>query len=101
MELLLAQAAFPRENELVLLLLGIGILIFMSANRARLAGLPSRRLFMTAFHVLVLGWVFTVMEGLLWEQFLNAAEHACYGLSSFLIAVWCWRAFVRREGAAA
>jgi hypothetical protein len=63
---MLAQVAFPRENELVLLLLGIGILIFMSANRARLTGLPSRHLFVTAFHVLVLAWVFTVLEGLLW-----------------------------------
>jgi hypothetical protein len=98
---MLAQAAFPSESELVLLLLGVGILIFMSANRSRLARLPSRGLFITAFHVLVLGWVLTVLEGLFLQDILNAAEHACYATSSLLIAVWCWRAFVRREGASA
>jgi hypothetical protein len=96
MGLILAQAAFPAENELVLLLLGIGILVFMAVNRSRLAELPSRGLFLAAFHVLVLGWVLTVLEGLFWPELLNTAEHACYAASSLMVAVWCWHAFVRR-----
>lgn len=95
---ILAQTPYPAENELVLLLLGIGVLIFMAVNRARLSELPSPGLFFTAFHVLVFGWVFTVLEALFWEETLNACEHACYAASSLMIAVWCWRAFVRREG---
>lgn len=99
MEPLLAQTAFPAENELVLLLLGIGILIFTAANRARLSDLPSRGLFLAAFHAMVFGWVLTVLEGIFWSDILNAGEHACYAASSLLIAAWCWQAFVRRGDA--
>lgn len=81
-----------QENEVVTVVLSVGVLIFVFQNRSRLATLPSHRLAIGAFAALFAGQVLTVLEGFWYEDLLNLAEHICYSLSSLLVAAWCWRA---------
>ena len=86
-----------QENEIVMLLLGLGVLIFMLGNRQRIKSIPASNILTACFYTLVTGWVFTVIEGFIWPGFFNLLEHLCYAGSSVLMAVWCWKIFGRRE----
>lgn len=80
-------------NEVVLLMLGVGVLIFIMGNRHKLKHLPASKILLTAFLVSFTGWSITVLETFLWEDFLNIVEHICYTGSAVLLAVWCWKVF--------
>jgi hypothetical protein len=80
-------------NEIVLLLLGISVLIFVYNNRRRLQRLPAVETLLMAFYTLIVGWLLTNVEGLFWSEGLNTLEHLCYAASSVLTLVWCWRVF--------
>ena len=79
-----------QENEVVMLLLGVGVLIFILVNRVQLRRLPASGLHVTALCVLLAGWVLTVLEGFFWQEWLNFFEHRAYATSSVLLAAWCW-----------
>jgi hypothetical protein len=88
------------ENEVVMLLIGMGVLVFILGNRARLKRLVASKLLIVAFYFLLAGWVLTVLEGLFglfWEEILNFAEHLCTAVSSVFVAVWCCKVFGGRE----
>jgi hypothetical protein len=82
-----------QENEIIMLLLGIGVLIFILGNRLQLQRLPVSKILIAGFHMLLAGWILTILEGFLWKDLLNFIEHTCYATSSILIAVWCWKVF--------
>ena len=84
------------ENEVVMLLIGVGVLIFILGSRPRLKSLPASNILFAGFYVLLVSWVLTVLEGffgLFWEGVLNYIEHACHAVSAVLVAVWCWKVF--------
>jgi hypothetical protein len=87
------EITMVQENEIVMLLLGIGVLIFTVNNRLQFKRLPAWKILTTAFYVLLGGWVLTVMEGFFWNELLNLFEHICYATSSVLLAAWCWKVF--------
>lgn len=84
-------------NEIITLLLGIGLLIFVVENRDRLKRLPAYRLFLGGLLVLEAGWLLTVLEGYFLGQYLNLLEHVCYVVSSAFLCAWCWQVFIRRR----
>ena len=89
------------ENEVVMLLIGMGVLVFILGNRERLKRLAASKLLIVGFYFLLAGWVLTVLEGLFglfWEEILNFAEHLCTAVSSVFVAVWCCKVFGGREG---
>ena len=79
------------ENEVAMLLLGLGVLVFILANRPRLKRVPRWDILSLGFYVVLAGWVLTVAEGLLYESLLNYFEHISYACSTVLLAVWCWK----------
>lgn len=81
------------ENEVVMLLIGVGVLIFILTSRPRLKRLPASNILIVGFYVLLAGWVLTVLEGFFWERLLDYLEHTCYAVSSVLVAIWCWKVF--------
>ncbi len=85
------------NNEIILLILGLGVLIFFGVHRKRMQNIPKPGCFFSAFAVLTAGWVLTVLEGLFWPDLLNLLEHLCYALSSILLTVWCWTVLSGRE----
>lgn len=80
-----------QENELVTLILALGVLGFFLLSRLRVRELSGWRLFLLSFTALCVGWVLTVLEGLFWPIALNVAEHICYAISSIFFAFWCWQ----------
>lgn len=84
-----------QENELVSLLLGIGILVFFLASHQRLIRLPMWQVLMAAYSFLLAGLVLTVAEGFFLDQLLNSLEHLCYGLSAIATAFWCRQVFCK------
>jgi len=88
-----------QENEIILLLLGTGVLIFLLGNRQKLRQIPVWKILIAGFCVILAGWVLTVLEGLFWKELLNILEHACYTAGSILMAVWCFKVFVNIKDA--
>jgi len=83
-----------QQNEIIMLLLGIGCMIFILVNKQKVKRIPLAKLLIAGFYVLLAGYVLTILEGLFWMDFLNVLEHICYTTSSILMAVWCWKLFV-------
>ena len=86
-----------QENEIITLLLGIGVMIFILANNRKVKRIPVAKILIAGFYVLLAGWVLTILEGLFWNDLLNVLEHICYTASSILIAVWCWKIFAYKK----
>ena len=82
-----------QENEIVMLILGLGVLIFIHIHRSQLKRIPSIKTLTLGFHMLLAGWALTVMESFFLEGLLNYLEHICYTIGTFLVAVWCWKVF--------
>ena len=82
-----------QQNEIILLLLSIGCMIFILVNNQKVNRIPLAKTLIAGFYVLLAGYVFTIFEGLFWKDFLNVLEHICYTVSSILVAVWCWKIF--------
>ena len=76
-------------NELILLFTGLGALVFILLNRARLRKIPVLTRLLYGFYFLLAAWVFTVAEGFIWPETLNLLEHICYLASAALILAWC------------
>ena len=86
------------ENEVVMLLLGVGVLLFMLLRLPQLKQLPASKTLVIGFMLILVGWAATVLEGLFEEssfyyQIFNYLEHFCYAGSAVTIAFWSWRAF--------
>jgi len=83
-----------QENEIIMLLLGIGCMIFILVNKQKVKRIPVANILIAGFYVLLAGYFLTILEGLFWKDFLNVLEHICYTASSILMAVWAWKIFV-------
>ena len=86
-----------QENEVVMLLMAIGVLIFILVNHRLIMRIVAARVLVAAFCVLLAAYVLTVLEGFFLGDLLNFLEHACYAGSSVLIALWCMKVFKRKE----
>jgi cell shape-determining protein MreD len=87
-----------QQNEIIMLLLGLGCMIFILVNKQKVKRIPVTKTLIAGFYVLLAGYVSTILEGLLWRNFLNVLEHICYTTSSILVAVWCWKIFAYKKG---
>ena len=83
-----------QQNEIIMLLLGIGCMIFILVNKQKVKLIPVPKLIIAGFYMLLAGYVLTILEGLFWKDFLNVLEHICYSASAILMTVWCWKIFV-------
>ena len=86
-----------QESEVVMLVLGLGVLIFVLANWPQLKRIDSSATLILGFCFLLAGWVLTVLEAFCWTVLLNYLEHMCYAAGSLSLAVWCWIVFGRSK----
>ncbi|NLE38163.1 MAG: hypothetical protein GX621_09090 [Pirellulaceae bacterium] len=85
-----------QENEIVMLVLTMGVGAFLLADRVLMRRIPSFRLLAAGFGFLVGAFVFTVVEGFfLYNIFniFNLLEHASYAVGALCVAFWCRRVF--------
>jgi len=86
------------ENELIIFIIGIGLIIFIIVTYSKLKTLQARKIILTGMSFLFIGWTFTIIEGYYLEELFNLLEHLCYTLSSIIMAVWFWIVFKQKEG---
>jgi hypothetical protein len=85
-----------QENELMTLMLCVGALFFIIINYVKLKSLPGLRIFIISFIFFTMGWFFTVIEGIIFEEVFNLIEHICYISSSIAIFIWTLILFKKR-----
>jgi len=86
------------SDELVMLLIGFGVLVFLFKNRLKPPDIPAYNVLASSFYVLFVGLLATVLEGFWLNTYFNYLEHICYAVSSVLLALWCQRLSVKRKG---
>ncbi len=86
-----------QDNEVVMLLMAIGVLIFILVNRRLIMRIEAAGVLVAAFCVLLAAYVLTVLEGFFLGDLLNFLEHLCYAASSVLIALWAMKVFKPKE----
>jgi hypothetical protein len=86
-----------QQNELIMLLLGIGGMVFILLNIKKVKRIPGANTLVAGYYVLLGGYVLTLLEGFFWKDLLNIIEHICYAASSVLIAIWCWKIFSHQK----
>ena len=85
------------ESEIITLVLGIGVLIFIYFNRVGLRHIPHFIILMTAFCMYLAGWTLAIVENFFLVEFLNHLEHLSHTIGSIFVAVWCWKQFALKE----
>jgi hypothetical protein len=76
-------------NELIMLILGAGVLYLTILNQQKIRRIYAWKLLMLAFYYMMAGSVFTILEGFFMEQFINILEHISYSTSAVIMALWC------------
>ncbi|MCF6177138.1 MAG: hypothetical protein L3J71_15375 [Victivallaceae bacterium] len=85
------------ENEVAMLLLCFGGVIFIINKRREYKRIPHWRLIQTSFYMFFVAVVLTVAESFIFPTLLNILEHLSYMLSSFMLLLWCWMTFCSKE----
>jgi hypothetical protein len=78
-------------NEVVMLILGLGVFWFVMLNKYKIRRILAWKLLLFAFYFLMAGWFFTVIEGFILMPFFNLLEHISYSVSSIIMAMWCYK----------
>ena len=87
-----------QESKILALLMGAGVLHFIVLKRAELKENPSIGLMIPSFCLLLLAWVFDIMEGFFGQAVLNLLEHLAYLASAACLFVWTLRISLNDEG---
>jgi len=78
-----------RSSEVIVMLLGMGLMAFVLYQRRQLARLPNRSILFLSLLAILAGWFFTNLESVVWGELVNLLEHLCYAANAVLMAVWC------------
>jgi hypothetical protein len=87
------------EREVITLLLGVGVVIFVIRQRDVLRSVQNWPMLCLAFLLLFASLAASVIEVMIWEKVVNWLQHLCSSLSAIALAIWCWLTFVRRDPA--
>ncbi len=86
------------ENELVMLLLSLGVAVFIILKSHTFRMFPGWKLLFAAFLFFAAGSLFTVIETFFFNNFFNHMEHISYFMSGLSILIWCFSAFTDAGG---
>jgi hypothetical protein len=80
-----------KENEVVMLFLGICVLVLIFINKEQARKIQGWRIIFSSYCLLLSGWLFTVLEEIILPDMINFLEHACYLISALLLSIWAWK----------
>ena len=81
-----------QENEVLALILFIGLLFFISINNKILKGIFAKKIFAGFLFFMFIVRVTTVLEGVLWSEALNIIEHISLVLVAVFFLLWLVKA---------
>ena len=79
-----------QENEVITLLITVGMGLFLWLNRKPLHHVYRWKLLFFAFLFFLGSAFFTVIEGVVWENGFNHLEHLSALGFAVLFLAWCW-----------
>ncbi len=88
------------SNEVVMLLIGLGVFVFGILQRRHLSRVTRAWLLSASYLLLLVSWVFTVAEAYYLPTLLNLLEHACALLSALLLLIWTFALLIDKQGGA-
>lgn len=77
-----------QENELVMLFLGIGVLLYVFKYRKSIQKIPSHQMLTSAYYCFLGAAASTVLEELFLHTLFDYLEHIFYLGSSLFLAFW-------------
>lgn len=80
-----------QDNEVVMLLLGMGGLWFVIKHHNQVKRINGWFYLLASFFLILIGWTATILEAFFLEDLLNLIEHSCYSLSAIMLFVWSWK----------
>lgn len=80
-----------QENELIMLVLGLGLYFVVAAYKTQFRLIPGWNILLFAYRILLAAWFFTVLEGFFLAGAFNLLEHFCYAGSAVMMVFWCRR----------
>ncbi|MFX1274601.1 MAG: hypothetical protein ACFFBP_17705 [Promethearchaeota archaeon] len=86
-----------QENEVITFFLCLGALSFVVITYVRLKTFPKLRVIIVSFILFSLGWFFTIIEGIFFEEISNIIEHLCYLSSSIILGLWTLLAIQKKR----
>jgi hypothetical protein len=86
-----------QKNEVITLLITVGIGMFFWANRKSIIQLHAWKLLILSFFCYLARMCFTVLEGYYWPDGMNLLEHLSILLFSIFFLFWCWQIGYRKE----
>ena len=86
--------------EIIMLVLGIGILFLVIVSRNKISRIPYYKTLLASFYLLSASWIFTILEDIVLYRWMNLLEHACFAASSMVTAYWCIRVAAKLKGEA-
>jgi hypothetical protein len=87
------------QREVITLMLGVGVVLFVIRERQTLKSVRNWHLLLSAFLLLFLSLTCSVVEVLIWEPQINLLQHIASALSAIALAAWCWFTLARQEAA--
>lgn len=84
------ETFFMHENEILVLLLGSIVGLFIGLYRRTLSRLPAAGYLFASYLALWLAWIATNVEHLALPSFFNLLEHVGYAANGLLLIAWCW-----------
>ena len=85
------------ENEIVMLFLCIGVVIFTMINKEKLKKFKEWKILFMSFLLFFTACISTVLEAFLLEDFFNYIEHLCYAGSGIMLAAWSHKALKEKS----
>ena len=83
-----------KPDEVVVLVLGLAVLVFLFTKAGRLKSLPHFGLFLASYVTLIAAWVLTILEDLFLRESMNLLEHFCYAGSTVFFLLWIGYTFL-------
>jgi hypothetical protein len=78
-----------QENEVIMLILTVGVLAAILINQEQLKTMPSSELLLISFVFFTLAAIFTNLEAVFWPGTNNLLEHLSLATCAFFIFIWC------------
>ena len=85
------------ENEVIMLILGIGILSLISVYRSKIKRVFAYETILIAFYLLIASWICTILEDIFFYRIMNLLEHVFFAASAVVTLIWCWRVASRQK----